>query len=676
LAESELDRRKIQRVRRETARSSTSAGLNPLAPSHAINANNAIQRAHDPRATLTPSDLLSLQRSIGNQSVQRILAQRQSAAAAPVINIQRTQVERANQPANYVTSINPQFSPPQFTPVISQQSAPPLVRSMDNAPQRNIKHHAPMGHIQRASNWDDFKRYSKGIWGTGGKFRDENRGALNFIDPRQHYQKHAQKGGGWNKLKGVGSGVGHVLASPFAGLYGMGSLLGRGLETAGAGAYYGAKGIGSGVSSVGSSIKSAYNRDRNPNGYDRDRVPNSAKTSLEVGKPGISLGSSGATLGMSEAMSTGAGFPAGAGLLNLLTTGDSLLTWRNGNKRYDQAKQRNDQAGMKVGKRKANQGKWGVLGGTAGIAQNALNLGVALKTGSQGLMSVNDVVGKAHYVSTGLGVAGGAMGIVGGAITTGQGLWKAGKALSKWRKLSKSAPMLTPDGDRWKAHIKDRQKTKVGLNTLKTIGGILGIAAGALIIASNPVGWALGVAAAATVGGLVAYKLYTKWKKTRRKQKAKVGVRQDMQLEQQAPPNLGMDHQNDGGGEPGRDNAGMQNADPTRLEQSKRKQAVELGNRVAQKVSKSGKVAGEIRHALSARHDRMVGMLMEVLEKKHFTPEFIRKNNVKNYPFSQSVLKVHDALVMMSVLNLTPEVVESESGQELIEKKLSATDSL
>lgn len=557
-------------------------------------------------------------------------------------------------------------------------------------------HPAGKSRIQRAENWQDFKRYSQGIWGQGGAYRNENSQALNFIDPRRPYRKHAQKGGKWNKFKGIMSGGGRLLASPFAAAFGVGSLVGRGLQTVGAGGYYGLKALGgAGVSGAtalgrgayhlgsraGNSIKDAYNKDRNPHGYNRERLPTSGKTGLELGKPGLTLGLSGGTLGGAEAGSTGAGFPAGAGLMNVLAAGDAALTWYNGSKRYDEARVNNDRAGMTLGTRKANQGKWGLAGGVAGVTQNALNLGVALKTGSQGLMSIHDVMGKAHYVSSGLGMAGAAAGIAGGALMAGQGIWKSMKGISKWRKLSKSAPMLTTEGDRWKAHIKDRQKTKVGLNALKTIGGALGIAAGALVIASNPVGWALGVAAAAVGGGLMAYKIYTKWKKSRRKQKAKAGVRQEMEEErqQQAQPNgVGMDGggPDNGGGEQEHDEAGMHDADPTRLNQAKRKQAAELGNRVAQKVSKSGKVAGEIRGALPARRNQMYPVLMDSLERKEFTPDFLRKNNVKNYPFPRPVLKAHDALVMMSVLNLTAEQVESESGQELVEKKLSATDSL
>jgi hypothetical protein len=211
---------------------------------------------------------------------------------------------------------------------------------------------------------------------------------------------------------------------------------------------------------------------------------------------------------------------------------------------------------------------------------------------------------------------------------------------------------------------------------LKTVASGLGIAAGALVIASNPVGWALGVAAAATLGGLAAYKIYTKWKKTRRKKQAKERVRNEMEMPQREEiPEVDENDQNQGG-EQGQDEAGMEQADPSQLDEQRRKQGVELGNRIAQQVSKSGKVAGEIRAAVPGHKDRYYKYLDEDLKLGHWTHAELRGTYAKGYPYPQHVLKAHDALVILSVLNLTPEEVESESGQELIEKKLSATDSL
>src|SRR5690606_29447311 len=137
--------------------------------------------------------------------------------------------------------------------------------------------------------------------------------------------------------------------------------------------------------------------------------------------------------------------------------------WRSGSKMRKQAKEINDLGGEKVGKRKANQGKWALMSGLTGTVQGGLNLGTALDVGQKGLMSINDLISKSNYVSSGLGIAGAGVGIAGNVISGAQGLWKSGKAISKWRALSKSDPMLTDEGESWKARIKNREKTKFGL---------------------------------------------------------------------------------------------------------------------------------------------------------------------------------------------------------------------
>ena len=657
MAEQELSELKArQLLRRQEAQVAKSYATILSSGPDAGKANLAIQRAHDPRATIGAADVMELQRTVGNQAVLRMLDQRRATAS------------KSTPSASPDKSTSPKSGLETAAPITAQQGTPRIMRSM------------PKNRIQRAGNWEDFKNYSKGEWGEGGAFRSRNQQAANFADPRQHYAKHANKGGGWNKFKGVMSGIGHGAAGLLAPAVGVGSTLFSGAKTMGAGAYYGAKGIASGMSSLGGSAKAAYNKDRNPHGYDRNRVPTAGKAATQGGKPigALAIGA-GSGAGSWAGSNMGGGSAGGVGALNVLSLADAALTWNRGSKDSKAAKERGDVAGEKVGTRTANQGKWGVAGGVAGTTAGALNLATAIHHGGSGLMGFANLASGAKFASTGLGVAGAAAGIVGGSITAAQGLWKSGKAASKLWKLSKSAPMLTPDGERWKAHIKTKQKTKLSLNALKVIGGALGIAAGALIIASNPVGWALGIAGAATVGGLVAYKLWNKYKKSKRKQKAKAGVRDQMvqeQEQQQAPVGVDVDNDNAPGGDQGPDEAGMQDADPSKLDKAKRAQAVELGNRIAQAASKSGKVAGEIRSALGPRHDPKYGALIDSLERKILTPDYLRKQYKEGYPIPQHVLSVHDAVVLLNTINVTPEQAEAESGQELIEKKLSVSESL
>lgn len=659
-----------------------------------------IQRVHNPRITPSPAEILSLQRTIGNHAVQRLLAER-----VPAIERQTDPSHRTVVPA---------------APLVRQST---VMRSPLTSPSRNqkgsaIKHRAPVRQIQRAGNWEDFKDYTKGIWGRGGKFWQDTEPIPELFAPRQAYKDYANKGGKLNKFKGVMAGAGHVLASPILGLYGLGALGVRGLETLGAGAYYGAKGTGSmlksgaitaggaiksgaitaggaiksgalsagraiksgattlgrGAVRMGTGIKDFFNKDRNPSRFDRNRVPSGPSASVEVLKPAAAIGLSGGVGGALESTKTAAGFPGFSGVLGALSTGDSILTWLNGNKMRDSAKARGDLAGEKVGNRKANQGKWGVLGGLMSTSQGALNLSTAIEVGQKGLMSMNDLFKNSNYVSSSLGVAGAGLGIAGSAISGAQGLWKSGKAASKLYSLSKSQPMLTAEGERWKARVKDREKTKLGLNALKVAASGLGIAAGALVIASNPVGWALGAAAAATLGALMGYKIYMKCKKAWRKRKAK------HELREEGMPGLEeLENEQENGGEnPQGQNEFIQNQQaPVDVDRGQRKRAVALGNLIALKTSKSAQVAAEMRAALQHYKHPHYSIFAKFMTENFASRDDVRKYYAnKGLEFPEYMLKTIDAEVLIRVLNLTPEQVLSESGQELIEKKLSATDSL
>lgn len=666
----------FDRKSRKTTSASKHSGMVQPAFQSAANANLALQRVHDAGAGLGSTDIMVLQRTVGNQAVLRMLDQRratmqpqhgelltQSDSHLPTKSTKPT-VQRTAQESAFGTEAISEAIP--IAPVTTHQSTPHIMRAVSNAPQPKVTSYTKSNSIQRAGNWSKFKNFFKG---QKEGFKDDQQWWMDEMNPANN--------------KGVGKVAKPLLASPFAALQMGLSGVGRGLATMGAGAYYGGKGMASGVSSLASSAKAAYNKDRNPHGYDRNRLPTRGGAAMQGGKPLGAMALSAGTAGATTAPTNfGGGVSGGVGMLNVLSTADSAMTWSRGSKLREQAKQRGDIAGEKVGTRTVNQGQWGVAGGLAGTVSGGMNLGAAIQHGSSGLMGFNNLATGASYTSSALGVAGAGAGIVGGSITAGQGLWKVGKAASKLWKLSKSAPMLTPEGESWKKHIKNKQQAKLGANSLKTIGGILGITAGALIIASNPVGWALGIASAATVGGLMAYKLWNKYKKSKRKQKAKADVREQMQQEQEEARNL-EDVENDNGGGiqeagvQGQDEAGMQNADPTTLDEAKRKQAVELGNRVAQVSSKSGKIAGEIRSALGQRHDPMYATLIDSLEHKIPDHAYFRAHyKDPGCPVPTYALRVHDAVVLLNTLNVTPEQAESESGQELIEKKLSVSESL
>lgn len=558
---------------------------------------------------LQPDDIPYLQRTVGNRQVARLLE------------------------SQLPTTLHP---------------AVPAPMSLAPRVQRSPLHPAL---IQRKeSNWSKFKNFAKG---QGQGFVDDQKWWTDEMRPSTN--------------KGVGKVAKPLFTSPFAALQLGISGIGRGLATLGAGAYYGAKGLGSG-------LKSLFAPD-NPNQYDRERVPTRGYAAASGIKPLVAVGASAGTgLGLMGGGSPGldsAGTAIGGGMISALGIIPALTGWAYGNKRKDQAEKSNDLAGKRVGKWTAQQGKFGLLSGLVGTAGSATTAATGIKHGTDAMMTADKLINGASYASTGLGVAGGALGIATGAITTAQGLWQSGSALGKLWKLrgGGSSEMLTARGQTWKNQVKDREKTKLMMNTLKVIGGALGVAAGGLLIASNPVGWALGIAGAVTLGGLAAYKIFTKYKKYKRKQQAKSSARGEMA--QAAPPSP--EEAVAGPQEGGEQGGGMEQADPSKLSEDKRKQGVELGHRIAQKASKSGKVAGEMIASLRGGNPNNIIKALSAGTKWGDLKQYDHEGD--DVP-RQVDLQAVDAAALLKVLNITPSEALSESGQELIEKKMSATDTL
>ena len=256
-----------------------------LTSTSSIGVEHLLQRAPSSVTAVNPAAMLQLQRTVGNRAVQRMLDRQYPDRRHP------------NR-----TSSSQSFVPPA---VVEQTDSHPM-RSMAGIPTRNIKQHTTKAQIQRAGNWDDFKNYTKGIWGKGGKFRNENEKVYNALDPSEAFASQAQNGG---MVGQTGYGMAKIGHLGLSGLFGLGSLAVRGIETLGAGAYYGAKGLGGGLMSagrsigrgasrvgnsigrgatrMGNSIKDAYNKDRNPHGYNRERLPTAGKAGMELGKPGL-----------------------------------------------------------------------------------------------------------------------------------------------------------------------------------------------------------------------------------------------------------------------------------------------------------------------------------------------------------------------------------------------------
>lgn len=274
-------------------------------------ANQPIPSFSSAQGQLSPLQVDHLQRTVGNRAVSRLVSS-----------------SRPTQPGAPIR--NPISGPPRV-----------MAKRFDTLSPR----------IQRAGNWDNFKGFLGEEWGEGGAWRRENEWALDALDPRDSYAKHANKGGAWNTIKGVGAGIGHTLYGlPFAALGGLLSTTVRGVKTLGAGAYYGARGLGSLAGEEYSAGKEGLsNLDKNVwsplSGDQKSGLLSNTGLGALGGVSSLGAGISGlsqqdltrdeslvdvdkSTLGNSTTSSVGQGFGAGAGMIGglagLVNTGRGI----------------------------------------------------------------------------------------------------------------------------------------------------------------------------------------------------------------------------------------------------------------------------------------------------------------------------------------------------------------
>ncbi len=344
--------------------------------------------------------------------------------------------------------------------------------------------------------------------------------------------------------------------------------------------------------------------------YDRSRVPTRGNIAFETGKPTAVIGGAmGGGLGSGN-VGIGSEIIGGANLL------DAAMTIRSG---YSRSRKKDDRAGVSLGESQMRTGGWGLGGGAVSSTEAGVNVGKA--AGS-------------HLAGLGVGAAG--LGVVGGGITTLQGLWKMYKATGKLMELGRRS-MLTADGHRWKERVGNREKWKLGVGALKVALGVLGIAAGALLIGSNPVGWALGIAAAAAGGAWALTKIAGKIRNLWERRKAK------KEIEKRDPKG------------------------------AKRKEAKVLADQVARECSTNARVAGEMVVALGTGDATVVAARNRAIEKMD---AMVGKAQGVELPRpTENDKRAHDSFSLLGVLNISPEEAQSLSGQERIEKKLSVAES-
>jgi hypothetical protein len=323
---------------------------------------------------------------------------------------------------------------------------------------------------------------------------------------------------------------------------------------------------------------------------------------------------------------------------------------------------------------------WGVATGVLGVAGGGMKLGSALGS-----------------TAVGLGAAAGAMGILGGSVMVAQGAWRIYTAGRRLSDLAAVKP-ASGKGRTWQAHARGREYRKAGVNALKIAAGALGIAAGALLIASNPVGWAIGLAGIAVGGALALGKLGSKISDAWNRRSAKKQLEKKGAFDALARPAPQAQHTPRGAGAAapeaaqlaagadaatgtatatrgaGSGPAAAVAADPTR-----RAEVHKLSDKVVQENSQNARYAAEMIEALRQGNQQHLDWLVEFRDQVF--PEDADLSRSRQYlrgrvQVGEPELERYDSALILGALNVDPDTALSESGQDLIQKKLSVAEAV
>jgi len=264
--------------------------------------------------------------------------------------------------------------------------------------------------------------------------------------------------------------------------------------------------------------------------------------------------------------------------------------------------------------------------------------------------------GKA--VATGLGAAT-------GALTVAEGLYKGGFDAMHLHKTRTFKP-LSAKGNIWRSHIVKKKGIKVGINALKVIGGGLGIAGsvltgGVLPLALGAVGAGIGVGM-----GLAKFgRSMNKQRKIRKARKADTTITS----KEMTPENvskaqeLNKKHSTTGGFVSEMIEAVKKASKPTMENMRKLHIASQKGPSVQDKMLNFFK---------SLKKD---GVANEN-KQNMIDAEKAQKDAKLDLDKMGSDFESYDAHELLAAIGVGKEEAESKSGQELIEKKISVTNSL
>jgi hypothetical protein len=364
------------------------------------------------------------------------------------------------------------------------------------------------------------------------------------------------------------------------------------------------------------------------------------------------------------------------GAAGLLTTGDALMGLNNADSMADEAVEYHDEGMWNLAGRKGkNQGAQ-ALTGAASMAKGGVEMGYLASAGSSNV--VKSMAAGAGNAT--LGAAAGGLGIAVGSLQTAQGLWRSGKAVQKLCRLTwgRSKDMYSERGkDSWKPAVLSAEKFKLGVGIVKTALGVLGIAAGALLIVSNPIGWGIGIAAAIAGGvyaaGKIAAKISDAKTRTRIAEKIANGGDADA-IVGEGGKSTAKDSKDKIAAKTAKSNERSDKkrvGDKSEDDHHARNLAIERANEVARLASSTAVVASEMRDRMLWADDngnQRVWNFLETATQKG--------TDVPSNWEHESEKELFDAYMLLSSINVSREEAVSPMGQELIEKKLSKMESM
>jgi hypothetical protein len=380
-----------------------------------------------------------------------------------------------------------------------------------------------------------------------------------------------------------------------------------------------------------------------------------------------------ATAKTASAASAAAPLGAGVGMgASLLTTGDALMGLNNARKMDNDADKYADEGmGNLAGRKGKNQGMQ-ALTGAAGMAKSGVEMGYLASAGKTGVTAAL----KSGVADATLGAAAGGLGVAVGSVQTLQGLWKSGKAVQKLCRLAwgRSKNMYSDKGQtKWKPAVLSAERFKLGVGVVKTALGVLGIAAGALLIVSNPIGWGIGLAAALAGGVYAASKIIAKITDARSRTK----IAEKIAANSDPTSAVGVDVAGDRIKENTAKSTGRAEKKNAKTgkgvgdDEKARIAAIEKANEVARQASDVAVVASQMREAMlwadDIGHEGVWTALQNEVDQGTAHGAGILEEHHK---------ELYDAYMLLSTINVTREEAVSASGQELIEKKLSKMESM